>query len=372
MTSLVNSRTYTVFFLGAATLILGMLCFQVLGPFLAAITWAIVLAVAFQAPLAFLQRKLPRHPSLSAGLLTAAVGLGVIIPVGLLIGVLAGQVIKAAGQISARLYSAHVTSFSDIVQLPGVAHFLDRLRFHAGMTPADLEGWAHELANRISVVGPALSARLAMSVFDGLLTFLLTLVLLFFFIRDGEVMAAAALDLVPVNPELRMDLSRSLGRMLKAIFRGTLLCALVQGLLGGIGWAIAGLPLPALAGAAMAALSLLPIGGTAIIWLPGSIWVWTLGHHGAALFLALWGAFVTSLLADSVLRPLLTRGSEELSTLVVILGVFGGLAAFGLLGIFLGPVALVLALTLLRALRAQAQWGRGLEADAEPPGGMQD
>jgi predicted PurR-regulated permease PerM len=114
----------------------------------------------------------------------------------------------------------------------------------------------------------------------------------------------------------------------------------------------------------MAVLSLVPLGGTAIVWLPGCIWAWSLGHHGSAIFLGLWGVFVTSLLADSVLRPLLIRGAEELSTLVVILGVFGGLAAFGLLGIFLGPVALVLALTLLRALRAQAQ--RGLLD--EPPG----
>lgn len=357
-----NSRTYTVFFMAASCLVLGILCFKVLGPFLAAITWAIVLAAAVQTPWGFLRRKLPRHPNLSAGILTVGVGLLVLIPVGLLAGVLAGQMVQVAAQISARLNSAHVTSFSDLGQLPAVAHLLEQLRTHAGLTPEDLQQWAHALGERISIVGPALSARLAFGVFDGLLTFLMTLILLFFCIRDGDAMAAGALDLVPVSGDVRADLSRSLSRMLKALFRGTLGCALAQGLLGGIGWAIAGLPLPALAGAAMALFSLVPLGGTAIIWLPGSIWAWSMGHHGPAIFLALWGALVTSLLADSVLRPLLIRGAAELSTLVVLLGVFGGMAAFGLRGIFLGPVVLVLGLTLLRALRAQA----GLETQEEP------
>ncbi len=72
------------------------------------------------------------------------------------------------------------------------------------------------------------------------------------------------------------------------------------------------------------------------------------------MFLFAWGMVVTSILADNVLRPMLIRGAEELSTLVVFLGVFGGLAAFGLLGIFIGPVALALAATLLGAMRRAA------------------
>jgi hypothetical protein len=95
----------------------------------------------------------------------------------------------------------------------------------------------------------------------------------------------------------------------------------------------------------------------AIVWLPGSIWAWYSGHHGAAIFLFLWGALVTSFLADNVLRPLLTRGAEGLSTMVVFLGVFGGLAAFGLLGIFIGPMALVVGVSLIDTMRRRAHVG---------------
>src|SRR5664280_1930351 len=108
--------------------------------------------------------------------------------------------------------------------------------------------------------------------------------------------------------------------MLAAIFRGSLMCALVQGLLGAIGWRIAGLSSPVLAGVVMAIVSLLPLGGTALVWLPGAIWAWSTGHHASSIFLLLWGFFVTVLLVDTVLRPMLVRGADELTTLIVFLG----------------------------------------------------
>ena len=104
----------------------------------------------------------------------------------------------------------------------------------------------------------------------------------------------------------------------------------------------------------MAVLSLVPLGGTALVWIPGSIWLWTAGRHGMAIFLFVWGAVLVSFVADNILKPLLIGGSEELSTIVVFLGVFGGLAVFGLLGIFIGPIVLVLAAGLLEALQLEA------------------
>jgi predicted PurR-regulated permease PerM len=116
----------------------------------------------------------------------------------------------------------------------------------------------------------------------------------------------------------------------------------------------------------MSFLSLLPIGGTALVWIPGSIWAWYAGNPGAAIFIFLWGLIVTTIVTDNFLRPLLIGRSEELSTLAVFLGVFGGLTAFGLLGIFIGPVTLVLATALIDILREQA---RRSIADTPPPGG---
>jgi predicted PurR-regulated permease PerM len=93
------------------------------------------------------------------------------------------------------------------------------------------------------------------------------------------------------------------------------------------------------------------------VWLPGAIWLWIAGSHGAALFLFLWGTVITSFVADNLLKPFLMQGSGELSTLVVFLGVFGGLAAFGLLGLFIGPLALAVALMVLQVVRQLAREG---------------
>ncbi|HQT95688.1 MAG TPA: AI-2E family transporter, partial [Thermoanaerobaculaceae bacterium] len=342
-----------IFFL-LAVLGIGFVCYRVLSPFLAAIAWAIVLAVAFQKPWLFLERRMPRHRSLAAAMLTIAVAVGVLVPVGLLVRVLTNQVIAAATKITASLSAGEVRSFSDFVALPKVARVLDDARTWAGISPKAFEKLTNAVGTRISTAAGALSGRLALGMFDAMLTVVLVIFLLFFIFRDGERMAAATLDLMPTDADGRSRMSRSLQSMLAAIFRGSLLCALVQGLLGAIGWWIARLPSPVLAGVVMAIVSLLPLGGTALVWLPGAVWAWSLGHHASAIFLLLWGFFVTVLLVDAFLRPMLVRGADELTTLIVFLGVFGGLATFGLLGIFIGPVALAIAVTLLEVMRGQA------------------
>jgi predicted PurR-regulated permease PerM len=358
-----TNRTYAVIFVVLAALGIGFLCYRLLSPFLAAIAWAIIIAVAFQVPWAWLERRMPKHRSLAAALLTLAIALIVILPGGLFAGVLASQAIDVANRVSAKLGSLNIRSYSDFVALPQVANLLDRVQTRLGMSPDDFQKFASGFLTKASKVIAGTSGKLVLGAFDAVLTFVMVIFLLFFFFKDGRGMARALFDLLPTDQAGRQRISGSLQSMLAAIFRGSLLCALAQGLTGGIGWAIAGLPSPALAGAAMAIFSLLPVGGTAIVWLPGAIYLWATGSHGSAIFLFAWGVIVAGFLADNVLRPMLIRGTEELSTLVVFLGVFGGLAAFGLLGIFIGPVALVLATTLVQVMRQAARTTELASAD---------
>ncbi|MDD5564035.1 MAG: AI-2E family transporter [Thermoanaerobaculaceae bacterium] len=348
-------RLYTVIFFLFAAVGIGYLCVRVLTPFLAAIAWAIILAVAFQTPWTYLERRMPERRTLAAALLTLAIAVLVLLPAGLFAGILASQTIDVANRVSGKLSDLHVTSFSDVVALPKVADALDGIRSRVGISKPDFEKLAAGFVAKASTAAAKVSGKLVLGVFDAVLTFVLVIFLLFFLFRDGRTMAAAAFDMLPTDPGGRRRLSGSLQAMLAAIFRGSLLCAVVQGASGALGWWIAGLPSPALAGAAMGVLSLLPVGGTAIAWLPGAIYLWSAGRVGSAVFLFVWGLVVTSFLADNVLRPLLISGSEELSTLVVFLGVFGGIAAFGLLGIFIGPVALALAVTLVGVIRQAAE-----------------
>ncbi|HLX09648.1 MAG TPA: AI-2E family transporter [Thermoanaerobaculia bacterium] len=331
--------------------VIGYVCWRVLLPFLGGIAWAVVFAAAAWTPWQRLERRMVRRRGLAAALLVMALGLLVLLPAAFFVGMVVNEANAVASHGLALLKAKQVSSFSDLVALPRVAHLLDGLKAQAGISQDEFQKVAESLATTASSVVAGLSAKLLFGAFDAIVTFAIALFMLFFLFRDGVQIATAALELLPMDDEARSGLSNSLRNMLVAIFRGSLLCALVQGVIGGVGWWMAGLGSPALAGAAMAIFSLLPIGGTAIVWLPGGIWAWTQGHHGAAIFLLLWGLLAVSVFSDTVLRPRLVRGSEELSTLVVFFGVFGGLPAFGLLGIFIGPIALALALTLLGAMR---------------------
>lgn len=340
-----------IFGLAIVVAVIGYVCWRVLLPFLGGIAWAVVFAAAAWTPWCALERRMSRRRGLAAALLVMALGLLVLLPAASFVGMVVNEATEEAHRGLAQLKAKKVSSFSDLVALPGVAHVLDGLKAQAGISQEEFQKVIEDVASSASAVVAGLSAKLLFGAFDAIVTFMIALFVLFFLFRDGPQVAASALELLPIDDDARTGLSRSLRNMLVAIFRGSLLCALVQGVIGGIGWWLAGLGSPALAGAAMAIFSLLPIGGTAIVWLPGGIWAWTQGHHGASVFLLLWGLCAVSLFSDTVLRPRLVRGSAELSTLVVFFGVFGGLPAFGLLGIFIGPIALALAVTLLDAMR---------------------
>lgn len=340
--------------LAAAT---ASLAWRILAPFGTALAWAVVLAVSLASPWRFLEARMPARRSLAAALLTVAFGLLVLLPALLLAGVLANEAAGVVGRVSASLAEQHVSGLGDLVKVRSVVRLFEWVEAKSGVTQAELTTRAGEIATGASGLLARLSGGVVKGIFDVVLTFLMTLLLLFFFLRDGREMVRSVLDLVPLEEERRQTVLGHFRGMLQSIFRGSLLCALVQGTAGGVGWAVAGLPSPFLAGAAMSVLSLLPVGGTALVWGPGAVACALQGRTGTAVFLAVWGVLVVSTLADNVLKPLLIGGTARIPTLVVFLGVFGGLGAFGLLGLFIGPMVLAFALTLLEILRETTRRG---------------
>jgi predicted PurR-regulated permease PerM len=285
------------------------------------------------------------------------VTLVVILPAGILGSVLFGQATHAVTLLRDELRSRQVASFADVIALPWVTGALRWVEARTGITPQTLLDKAADAAASISSFVAAKSGGFVLGFMEALVTFALTIFLLFFLFRDGEAFVAAFTDLLPLDASDQHRIVGSLGAMLQSIFRGSLLCGLIQGVTGGLGWGLAGLSSPVLAGSIMALCSLLPVGGTALVWLPGAIWLWIEGSHGAAIFLFMWGAVITSFVADNLLKPMLMQGSGELNTLIVFLGVFGGLSAFGLLGIFIGPISLAVAIMVLQVVRQLARAG---------------
>jgi len=183
------------------------------------------------------------------------------------------------------------------------------------------------------------------------LAFTVMLFILFFIIRDGRAIARLGATLVPLPAERRESLAERLSSVTRAVVRGTVLTSIVQGLLLGIGFALTGMPAPVVFGVLAAVLSVVPFGGTALVWVPALAALLIQGRYGQAVGILVVGVVVSSV--DNFLKPFLISDRSPLPTVAVFIGVLGGLAAFGLIGLFVGPVVLALVLALIEFAREQ-------------------
>ena len=172
----------------------------------------------------------------------------------------------------------------------------------------------------------------------------------FFLVRDGRAMVAFVGDLLPLPFHEKKALSLRTQKMLQAVVYGIMFTAAIQATLGGLGWWFVGLPHPVFFGGAMFVTGMIPFVGTPVVWAPGGIVLLMTGHTQEGVLLLLWGGGVVSTV-DNFLRPLFISEGSKAHVLLVFVGVLGGLAAWGFLGLFLGPMLLSLSLFLLESYR---------------------
>jgi len=181
---------------------------------------------------------------------------------------------------------------------------------------------------------------------NGVLLFVLALFIAFFFYLYGDPIAARLRVILSRIAGTRADrLINVTGATVRGVVYGILLTAIVQGILTAFGLWLSGVPRPVLLGAVAGFLSVLPIGAP-VVWIPAALWLMSSGHLGWGIFLAVYGVVAVSG-ADSVIRPWFIARGAQLPFLLTVLGVLGGALAFGLLGIFLGPVLLGIGYTLV-------------------------
>ena len=336
--------------------------FRILRPFLGSLLWAVLLAFLLFPLNRRLRRAFGGRRGGAALALTLGVTLLVLLPAAGLTVAFATQATELVARLQAAAGRYDIVGASDLLRLP----VLDRATAWVGrlvpVTPEQVDGWIVDasktlLQTLVSVSGAVFTG--ALSVMVGLV---LTLFLLFFFLRDGEEMARRLLLLVPLAEERKASLTRHLAAVTQAVVLGALLTSVVQGALVGIAFLFVGLPSPVVFGVLAAVASLLPLVGTALVWGPGAIALAVQGRWTAAVVLVAWGAVVVAG-ADNVVRPLMITGRAQVSTLTVFLGLMGGLGAFGPIGMFLGPVVLALVVALLRF----AEESRAGESPVQPP-----
>jgi predicted PurR-regulated permease PerM len=166
---------------------------------------------------------------------------------------------------------------------------------------------------------------------------------LFFFYRDGRSVwlqiRKVALHFGVVDLDLYAD---AVGMMARSIFLGIVVAAVMQGVVAGIGYRIVGVGAPVVLGALTALLSVVPLFGTTLVWGPLVIWFLINGQFWQAAIMVAWGVLLVHPI-DNVLRTILISGTARMPLLLVLFGVLGGLIAFGLIGIFVGPIILAVA-----------------------------
>jgi predicted PurR-regulated permease PerM len=352
---------YAEQFLGVGTLGLILVgCFVVLRPFVSVILWAAILCYATWPACEWLVRHLRGRRSAAALIMTLGLVAVVALPVALVGSSLAvnlNHLMTAVRRLGAE---GLPTPPAWVTSVPYVGDYIDAhwsdLALNADRTA--------EMLKRLLANSQGWLVRNSLHVGRGVLQVCLSVVVAFFFYRDGHFVAQRASETVQrVVGEYTQHLIEVAEATVRGVVYGILGTALGQGIMAAIGFSIVGLPASLFWALVVSLLAFLPF-GPPIVWIGATLWLVLQDSIGWAVFMAVWGLVGISGI-DNVLRPILISRNAKLSFLPVLLGVMGGLMAFGLIGVFLGPTLLAVGMGIAKEF---AHGGHGDSAVAAAAG----
>ncbi|NMG75923.1 AI-2E family transporter [Aromatoleum diolicum] len=336
---------YRKAFVIVVTALFALALYWMLAPFWGALAWGICLAFLLAPVHRWLTRKLKGRVDLSAGIITLlvpAVLAGPLVSLGV---AFANQVTDLITRLQEEELRFDTRLLAQLEQYPFIGGLVEWLRDNLTATTEQLQGWLANGAQMLLRSVAATGGNFVLSALGTVVHFFIMLFLLFFLLRDGPKLLGRVVRLVPMESQRKGELLRLIGSTTRAVVYGTGLTALAQGALVGIGFAMAGLPSAVVFGVLAALVALLPVGGAALVWLPGVLVLAANSDWGWATFLLIWGIGVS--VSDNLLRPLLISSQVPVSMLAVFIGVIGGVAAFGIIGVIIGPVLLTVLAALL-------------------------
>jgi predicted PurR-regulated permease PerM len=317
-------------------------CVLVLYPFFSALLWAGILVFTTWPLHEWIRSRLRLRRSIAALGMVVLTAIVLVLPIAL----------AAPSGSDDVAHLRHVIEDALRGGLPASPDWLRDVPL-VGPSLADLwDHWAADIGALLEALRPVFGIVLegglsvVLGIANGVVMFLLALFVAFFFYVYGEPIAARMrLMLHRVAGDQADRLAEVTGATVRGVVYGIVGTAVVQGILTAFGLWLSGVPRPLLLGGLAGLISVLPIGAP-VVWIPASLWLMGTGHIGWGVFLAVYGVVAVSG-ADSVIRPWFIARGAHLPFLLTILGVLGGALAFGLLGIFLGPVLLGVGFTLM-------------------------
>jgi predicted PurR-regulated permease PerM len=342
----VASRKVGEWILLAALAVVLYFCFRILQPFLLPMFLALILSTLLAPVYQVFEIKLHGHRSLAALLVCLALTVVILVPLVLLSISIANE----ANDAYQRLRDPQtLKAIEDWFYATG-GPILNRI---GAWLPASMQIENQQITSRIGqqaeqigVAALGVATSFATGIVNVVVDYFIMSIVLFFLLRDFNYFAASVRLVSPLSDEQEILFVDRFRKVTRAAVVGNLLTALAQGTLSGLLFLILGLPNPILWGALTALLSLVPVVGTALVWIPWTIYLFATGAWvKAIIFLIVEIVGVGGV--DNVLRPLLIEGVVKMHTLLVFFSILGGIAYFGILGMFFGPLIFAIALTLL-------------------------
>ncbi|MFQ5744812.1 MAG: AI-2E family transporter [Acidobacteriota bacterium] len=349
--------------------------YLVFSPFFGALTWAVILAILLSPVYSWLGRWIPWRGwrALVTCLLAAAIILG---PAAALGTMLVGELVSGLQYVQVKADQMPnldpstwgiIGTARDWIEARLIA-WLGEPRYRQMTGAPDLGATVVSASQSLSQWLLNQSSAIFRNLAQMAFTMVVTMLTLFYLLRDGDRALEAACELLPYPSDRKQEMLDRLNQVVVTSVYGGMAVAAAQGILGGLAFAVIGLPSPVLWGTVMAVMAFLPLVGATAVWGPAAIILAIQGRWIAAMGLAIWGILAVGLI-DNLLRPVLISGRTEMHPLLVFLAVLGGIQAFGFLGLFLGPVLVAVVTGLVDLYRGMMRGEFAEEAGGEKVAG---
>lgn len=317
-------------------------CTIILAPFVSSIILSTIFALATWPAFDWLHRKLHMRTTLAASTMTLSLIACFVFPMVVIGNSVAEHSAELYNKINALLHSDTVATAEHLKTMPVIGGHLA----HYWTLVVSDQTWLDQMLEKYASPTSKFVINLGTSIGFGLLHLILGVLLAYFFFRHGHVAAERIKALIDkFGGEQGRHLLRVSKNTLIGVVYGIMGTALAQGVLAAFGFWVSGVPGAPFLGLLTFFLSLIPV-GPPLIWIPASLWLYSEGNNQWAVFLILWGLLVISSV-DNFLKPYFISRGSHLPLLLVLLGVVGGVMAFGFIGLFIGPTLLALAYSLL-------------------------
>lgn len=328
-----NISHYFLFILIFASL---FLCYKMINIYLNPIIFGFILAILATPLYDWVQKKVKHRKSLSAAILCLLLVVVIMIPFMLLMSLVIRQGIISFNAINDWVMAGNLVKISQLFKqyLPN-AGFLNDIDINATITSVSTNSGKFLIKK---------SGALVSNISAVFMNFGLMIFVFFFVVQNQKRLFDYIFHLMPLSAEHETILIEKVKAVSKSAMLGTAVTAAGQGLAGGIAFAICGLP-GFFWGAVMAFASLIPVVGTALIWVPAAIYLFIAGYIKSGVFMIIWSVVVVGMI-DNFVRPLFMSGSANMSTVVIFFSILGGLNLFGLAGLLYGPLIISITMVL--------------------------